>query len=111
MIDPGLEINLHQAKVKDYYNCYVIANMTYQAGVARCEHCKIISPTVLQPPAPLQVIPDSLTPVALALTAMIGTYFRLSEYATPKNTYTNQSFAIELTSRAYPPVTATLKSS
>lgn len=100
-IDPRSEVNLHQAKVVNDYNCYAIANVTYQAGVARCKKCNIISPTVLQAQGPLQVIPDSLTPVALGLTAMIGTCFRLSEYAAPPNDYTNQSFAIDLTSRAY----------
>jgi len=47
MIDPGSEIDLHQAKVEDFYNCYAIANVTYWAGVTRCDNCKIISPTVL----------------------------------------------------------------
>jgi hypothetical protein len=100
-IDPSSEIHLHQAKVANYYNCYAIANVTYRAGVTICEHCKIISPTVLQAQAPLQVIPDSLTPVALGLTAMIGTCLRLSEYAAPLHDSTNKTFAIELTSRAY----------
>jgi len=100
-IDPGSEINLHQAKVGDYYNCYAIANATYQAGVTICDNCKIISPTVLQAQGPIQVIPDSLTPVALGVTATVGTRFRLSEYAAPLHNYTNRTFAIELTSRAY----------
>jgi len=32
---------------------------------------------------------------------MIGTCFRLSEYAAPLHNYTSRTFAIELTSRAY----------
>jgi hypothetical protein len=68
-IDPGSEVKLHQALVGVYSNCYAIANVTYRAGAAICENCRLISPTIVQSQAPLPVIADSFTPMAL-----IGTY-------------------------------------
>jgi hypothetical protein len=101
-IDPGALVNLHQAKVRDFNNCFAIANVTYRAGAAICQSCKLISPTVVQAQAPLPIIADSFTPMALGLTPVVATYLKFSGYAVPSGNYsTNRTLAIELTSRAY----------
>ena len=100
-IDPSVVVNLHQARVKGYNNCFAIANVTYQAGAAICQSCKLISPTVVQAQAPLSIIADSFTPMALGLAPVVATYFTFSGYAVPQNYSTNRTLVIELTSRAY----------
>ncbi|KDR84141.1 hypothetical protein GALMADRAFT_133500 [Galerina marginata CBS 339.88] len=100
-IDPGSTVNLHQFKGGAYYYCFAIANVTYRAGAAICKSCKVISPTVVQARAPLPLVPDSFTSMALGLAPVIGTYFRFSGYSVPQNAGTNRTMAIELTSRAY----------
>ena len=100
-IDPGAVVNLHRALVGDFNNCFAIANVTYRAGAAICQSCKLISPTVVQAQAPLPIIADSFTPMALGLAPVVATYLNFSGYAVPRNYSTNRTLVIELTSRAY----------
>jgi hypothetical protein len=102
MVDPGSQINLHEYLVTDdYYDCFAIANVTYRAGAAMCQNCKLISPTVVEAQAPLSLIPDSFTSLALALAPSLGTNLIFTNYSIPQNYGTRKNLAIELTSQAY----------
>jgi hypothetical protein len=100
-IDPGAVVNLHRALVGEYNNCFAIANVTYRAGAAICQSCKLMSSTIVQAQAPLLIIKDSFTPMALGLAPVVATYLKFSGYAVPQNYSTNRTLVIELTSRAY----------
>ncbi|KAF8805270.1 hypothetical protein BYT27DRAFT_7104827 [Phlegmacium glaucopus] len=102
LIDPGIQVNLHQLQSgTSYYDCFAIANVTYQAGAAVCQNCEIFSPTVVQAKSPLPLIPDSFTTMALGLAPSLGTWLNFSGYAVPRNYDTRRDLAIELTSRSY----------
>ena len=102
LIDPGSQINFHEYPYSGHwYDCFAIANVTYRAGAAVCQDCKLISPTVVQAEDPIQIIPDSFTSMALALAPSLSTYLIFSGFALPQNYVTRKNFVIELTSRAY----------
>ena len=101
-IDPGSQINLHEYPYTGvWYDCFAIANVTYRAGAAVCQDCKLISPTIVQAENPLQIIPDSFTSMALGLAPSLSTYLIFSGIAVPQNYGTRRNYVIELTSRAY----------
>ena len=88
------------------YSCFAFANVTYTAGGAVCQNCKIVSPAVVEgniDDKDLQPVPDPLTVEALAIAPSVGTHTLLTVFAdvtsdisTPLN-----SLAIEFVSRAY----------
>ena len=88
------------------YSCFAFANLTYTAGGAVCQDCKIVSPAVVEGNIDgqnLQVISDPLTVEALAIAPSVGTHTLLTVFAdiaTDVSTPLN-SLAIEFVSRAY----------
>jgi len=88
------------------YSCFAFANVTYTAGGADCQNCKIVSPAVVEGNIDgknLQPVPDPLTVEALAITPSVGTHTLLTVFAdvtTDVSTPLN-SLAIEFVSRAY----------
>ena len=80
--------------------------MTYTAGGAVCQDCKIVSPAVVEGNIDgknLQAISDPLTVEALAIAPSVGTHTLLTVFAdiaTDVSTPLN-SLAIEFVSRAY----------
>ena len=101
-IDPGSQINFHEyPHTGVWYDCFAIANVTYRAGAAICQDCRLISPTVVQAEDSIQIIPDSFTSMALGLAPSLSTYLIFSGFAVPQNYGTHRNFVIELTSRAY----------
>jgi hypothetical protein len=88
------------------YSCFAFANVTYTAGGADCQDCKIVSPAVVEgniDDKNLQPVPDPLTVEALAIAPSVGTHTLLTVFAdvtTDVSTPLN-SLAIEFVSRAY----------
>lgn len=81
--------------------CFVFAQVTYRAGVARCDNCTSVSPAVIQRSASqLTPIPDSLTAEALAIAPYVGTNLMATGWADPPIART-QDHAIEFLSRTY----------
>jgi hypothetical protein len=101
-IDPGTQINFHEYQnTGAFYDCFAATNVTYRAGAAVCQDCRLISPTVVQAEDSIQIIPDSFTSMALGLAPSLSTYLLFSGFAVPQNYGTHRNFVIELTSRAY----------
>lgn len=107
-IDPGSQINLHAYQYTDvWYDCFAVANVTYRAGAAICQNCKLVSPMVVEAQGPLSLIPDSFSSMALGLAPSLGTNLLFTNYSVPQNYGTIRDFAIELTSRSYQAAWAT----
>jgi hypothetical protein len=92
-----------------YYSCFAFANVTYFAGGAICQDCKIVSPAVVEGNvyrSNLRLIADPLTIEALAITpsvaaASVVTGFTYIPSGASNGETSLQSYAIEFVSRAY----------
>ncbi len=81
--------------------CFVFANVTYRAGVARCDNCTSVSPAVIQRSASeLTLIPDPLTAEALAIAPYVGRNLMATGWADPPIAR-KQDHAAEFLSRTY----------
>ena len=56
-----------------YTNCIVFARVTYTAGAAVCDSCRLSASTVAQPDAAVQVIADPMTFEATTLMPLLST--------------------------------------
>ena len=93
-----------------YYSCFAFANVTYTAGAAICQNCRIASPAIVEgnvSSANLKPVPDPLTIEALAITPSVLSHSLLARFSdtSPRLSLDGetsvQSFVIEFMSRAY----------
>jgi hypothetical protein len=106
----GVNFYLTLTTNSTYYSCFAFANVTYTAGGAICQDCKIISPAVVEGnlySANLQPVPDPLTIEALAITPSVAAHSLLTGFTDVSSGASNsvetslQSYAIEFVSRGY----------
>ena len=87
-------------------SCFVFANVTYQAGAARCQRCQVSGMGVIQDLGDvksLKLVEDSATSSALAIAPYVSTTSLLIAYALPlaPGYPTYQDRSIEMLSRSY----------
>lgn len=93
-------VSIYPHVVGDFTNCVVFARVTYTAGAAICETCRLSGLTVVQPDTAVQVVEDLMTAEALALMPLVGPNMGLGGISVPPSTNIIQYIA-DILPRSY----------
>lgn len=100
-----LDVQRRRIDITPWRFCFVYAHLTYRAGVALCQDCRVSFPYVIQNGdyRPLDLSPDPLVQEALDISSRLATKLTLGKYIAPPVSKfpTTQSQVVELLSRAY----------
>jgi len=83
-----------------FTSCIVFARVTYTAGAAVCESCRLSASTVAQPDAAVQVIADPMTFEATTLMPLLSTNMGLGESSVSPSANITQ-YIMDILPRSY----------